>query len=107
MALDLAEHRMPSFGYHFSGPTLNVFTCPSCKKRRLHRRFDHTVSTEKRKVTTADGEEIEHFIDICTFCVDKLTKKVYTPSKKELRKVLKALHDPSADLGDKSLEELL
>lgn len=92
----------------FNGPTLSVFTCPECRKRRLHRPADHVVSDETKVTEAVDGTKITHFIDICGFCVHKLTERVNKPAKKQLRQVLKALHDPeTSDLGDKSLEDLL
>jgi len=92
----------------FNGPTLSVFNCPQCKKRRLYRPQGHVVSQEERTVEAVDGTEITHFIDICASCVGRLQRRFYAPAKKELRRVLKALHDPEKiDLGDKSLEDLL
>lgn len=91
----------------FNGLTMSVFTCPECRKRRLYRPRGHVVSDEQRTVEAVNGKKITHYIDICTFCLKKLSERFYAPGKKELKKVLKALHDPDTDLGDKSLEELL
>lgn len=91
----------------FNGPTFSLFTCPECGKRRMQRPADHEVIREKRAVKVPDGRTVEHHIDVCHPCVLKLQKKYYQPGKTELQKVLKALHNPDVQLGDKSLEDLL
>lgn len=104
--LDLLEISMKDRS-NFTGPTLSVFKCPQCNKRRMQRPVGHKPTLERKTASAADGSDVEHYIDICGFCVAKLSKKLYEPSKKELKKVLKALHTPGADLGEESLEELL
>lgn len=81
----------------FNGPTLRAFKCPECHKLRLYRSSDHVVSTETKTVN-----DITHFIDVCEFCLKKIYERLYVPSKKNLKKMLKELHDPN-----KSLEDLL
>lgn len=91
----------------FNGPTLRVFECPECHKRRLHRLPDHEVIREKKPIKLQDGRTVEHHIDVCEFCLVKLREKFYKPTKSDLRKVLKALHDPDIELGNDSLEDML
>jgi hypothetical protein len=91
----------------FRGPTLKVFQCPRCSKRRMVRPEGHIVDSDEKEIKLSNGASIKHHVDVCDACQNAIVRTMYTPSKAELRKVIKAMHDSSVDLGDKSLEELL
>ncbi len=91
----------------FTGKTFRNYVCPNCTKQRMLREDGHTVSIEKHTASLPDGTELEHFTDVCDPCAKKISRLLTKKhSVAQMRKVLKALGN-DADLGDKSLEDLL
>ena len=84
-----------------------VFTCPQCGKQRMIRDLDHKVSLDKQTYKTKDGGEVELFVDTCDNCRERNFKRYFEPSKADIRKVLKKLHENEEIGEDQSLEELL
>lgn len=98
-------------------PTVRLYDCVQCHKRRLtkYEEYDEEnrvipwiASGETIKKELAGGDIVEHPVwsDICQPCKKKIITRYYLSSKSDVKKVLKAVAD-GADIGDKSLEELL
>lgn len=87
-------------------PILNFFECPRCHKRRMMRPKGHTVNREEKEFKLPGDVTVKHHVDVCQACFNRIVKEFYTPADKDLKKILKDIHDPKA-LADKSLEEIL
>ena len=86
--------------------TLRLFECPRCRKRRMMRPKGHVVNCEEKEFKLPGDVTVKHHTDVCQACFDRIVKEFYTPKDKDLKKILKDIHDPKA-LEDKSLEEIL
>lgn len=92
----------------FNGPEIGLFKCPACGKRRMQRPLDHVVNENEKEFTLESGRKVNHYVDVCFACQRRIVAEFYTPSAKNLKELLKAMHDPAnADFGEKSLEEML
>jgi transcription elongation factor Elf1 len=84
-----------------------AFTCPQCNKPRLIRPLDYTPSLEKQEYKTRDGSQIELFVDICEYCKTRNWQKHFEPTKADLKKVIKSIHQDKKISEEESLEDLL
>lgn len=89
--------------------TERAYDCPECGKRRLYKPEGYEPTGKMARKELDSGDVVEHhvFSEICPHCRVRLQKRYYTPKKQDVKKVLKALKDEKADIGDASLEELL
>jgi hypothetical protein len=84
-----------------------AFTCPQCDKPRLIRSLDYSPNLEKQDYKTRDGSQVELFVDICENCKVRNWKRYFEPSKSDLKRVIKSIHEDVDLEGDESLEDLL
>ena len=84
-----------------------IFECPQCHKRRMRRPLDHIVNQEMQVYKTKRGQEISLHIDICDFCRQRNYRYYFEPTKTDIKKVLKAMHDETIVDEETSLEDLL
>jgi transcription elongation factor Elf1 len=93
------ERQLQEFG------GLRGFTCPQCNKMRMSRPHTHIVSLEKKTYETYAQGNVDLFIDICNFCIQRNKIKYFEPTQADVRKVLKAMKEGKP--SDVSLEEML
>lgn len=84
-----------------------TFICPQCGKPRMSRPLDHKVSLEKKSFKIKNEQEIELLIDICDFCLAKNYRAYFEPTKTDIKKLLKAIHEEQPADSEKSLEDLV
>jgi len=85
-----------------------TFKCPQCGEYRMLRPIDFEYSLEKQEYKTRDGSSVSLHVNTCDKCQRKNFKLYFEPSKADIRRVLKGLHDTSTKLEEgESLEELL
>ena len=84
-----------------------VHRCLQCEKSRMVRDLDHTISIDKQEYKTRDGTTIELFIDICEFCKSRNWTRYFEPSKADVRRIIKTMHEESGLDEDQTLEDLL
>lgn len=86
---------------------MRLFTCPQCKKRRMIRPINHSVSIEKKEYKSKDATVVSLMHDICDYCVKRNYQTYFEPTKADIRKIISAIKTESNMPKDQSIEDLL
>lgn len=82
-----------------------TYECPQCKKRRLYLPEDKDRDLSSTTCYTRyNGDEIELFTHVCSFCRQRNQAKYFVPSKADLKKIMEALKE---EHSEGSLEDML